>query len=122
MKTQRQSPCLALRLSAMEAILWCLLGFQVEDDFQDQHGASAKQISQIDYAADCAGSLDLTCMKCNKRVSVAQHIHNLSPFSLHCMIEVSSKALACYSISCHALAVSAEAWHLLSLGMLFYIL
>ena len=38
---------------------------QVEDDTQDQRGA--KQILQIDEAADCAGSLlslDLTCMKC----------------------------------------------------------
>ena len=136
-KTQHQSLRLALLLSAMEATLWCLLGFQVEDDSQDQRGA--EQISQIDDAADCAGSLDLTCMKCDKRVSVAEHLHNLSPFSLHSMIEVSAEAwhamlisyhalavllwylsrlgirwgLACYSISCHAraLAVSAEAWH-----------
>ena len=84
MKTRRQSPRLALQLSAMEATRWCRLGFQVEDDSQDQRGA--KQISQIN-AADCAGSLDLTCMKCDKRVSVAQHLHNLSPFSLHSMIE-----------------------------------
>ena len=61
MKTQRQSPRLALRLSAMEGTRWCWLGFQVEDDFQDQHGASAEQISQIDGAADCAGSLDQGC-------------------------------------------------------------
>ena len=81
MKTQRQSPRLALRLSAVEATRWCRLGFQIEDDSQDQRGA--KQISQIDYAADCAGSLGLTCMKCDKRVSVAEHHHNLSPFSLH---------------------------------------
>ena len=101
---------------------------------QDQRGA--EQISQINDAADCVGSLDLTCMRCDKRVSVAEHLHNLSPFSLHSMIEVSAKAwhatpyiiaswqylprlgkvgislgLACYAISCHALAVSAEAWH-----------
>ena len=133
MKTQRQSPRLALRLSAMEATRWCRLGFQVEDDFQDQRGASAEQISQIDDAADCADSLDLTCMKCDKRVSVAQHLHNLSPLSLYSMIEVSAEAwhatlylitpwqylprlairrgLACYSTSCRALAVCAEAWH-----------
>ena len=71
--------------------------------------------------------------KCDKRVSVAEHLHNVSPFSLHDMIEVSAEAwhailylvtpwqylprlgirqgLECYSISCHALAVSAEAWH-----------
>ena len=90
MKTQRQSPRLALWLAAMEATCLCQLGFQVEDYFQDQRGASAEQISQIDDAADCAGSLDLTCMKCDKRVSVAQHLHNLSPFSLHSMIEVSA--------------------------------
>ena len=42
------------------------VGFQVEDDSQDQRGA--EQISQIDNAADCARSLDLTCMKCDKRV------------------------------------------------------
>ena len=58
MKIQRQSPRLALRLSAMEGTRWCRLGFQVENDFQDQRGASAQQISQIDDAADCAGSLD----------------------------------------------------------------
>ena len=97
-------------------------------------------------------------MKCDKSVSVAehqtQHLHNLSPFSLHSMMQVSAEAwhailylvtktpwqytqrlgvlfydilsrlgsilrysvtirrgLACYSISCHALAVSTEAWH-----------
>ena len=168
MKTQRQSPRLALRLSAVEATRWCRLGFQVEDDSQDHVERGAEQILQIDDAADCAGSLDLTCMKCDKRVSVAEHLHNLSPFSLHSMIEVSAEAwhatlylitpwqylprlgmlfyilsrlgsirrgLACYSISCHchALAVSAKAWHAIlylitpwqypqRLGMLFYIL
>ena len=73
---------MALWLSAMEATRWCRLGFHVEDDFQDQHGASAEQISQIDDAADCTGSLDLTCMKCDKRVSVAHHLHNLRLLSL----------------------------------------
>ena len=57
MKTQRRSPRFALLLSAVQATGWCLLGFQVEDDPQDQHGA--EQILQIDDAADCAGS----CMK-----------------------------------------------------------
>ena len=47
---------------------------------------------QIDDAADCARSLDLTCIICYKRVSVAEHLHNLSPYSLHSMIEVSAKA------------------------------
>ena len=75
MKTQRQSTRLALRLSAGETTRWCQLGFQVEDDSQDQRGAY--QILQIDDAADCAGRLDLTSMKCNKRVSVAEHLHNL---------------------------------------------
>ena len=70
MKTKCQSPSLALRLSAVEASRWCLLGFQIEDDSQDQRGA--EQILQIDDAADCVGSLDLTCMKCDKRVSVAE--------------------------------------------------
>ena len=46
MKTQRRSPRSALRLSAKEATRWCRLGFQVEDDSQDQRGA--EQISQID--------------------------------------------------------------------------
>ena len=75
-----------------------------------------------------------------QRVSVAEHLHNLYPYSLHRMIKVSSKswhailclitswqysqglaclsclgsisrALASYSISYHALAVSTEAWH-----------
>ena len=55
------------------------LGFQVEDDSQDQRAerGSAEQISQVDDAADCAGCLDLTCMKCDKRVSVAEHLHNI---------------------------------------------
>ena len=63
----------------------CLLwrrGFQVEDDSQDHVERGAEQILQIDDAADCAGSLDLTCMKCDKRVSVAEHLHNLSPYAL----------------------------------------
>ena len=66
MKTQRQSPRLALRLSAVEATGWCLLGFQVEDDFQDHVERGAKQILQINDAANCAGSLDLSWMKCDK--------------------------------------------------------
>ena len=114
MKTQRRSPRSALRLSAMEATRWCRLGFQVEDDSQDQRGA--EQISQIDDAADCAGSLDLTCMKCDKRVSVAKHLHNLSPFSLHSMIEVSAEAW-------HATLYLITPWqHLPRLGMLFYLI
>ena len=76
--------------SAVEATRWCRLGFQVEDDSQDHVERGAEQILQIDDAADCAGSLDLTCMKCDKRVSVAEHIHNLSPYSLPCMIKVSA--------------------------------
>ena len=113
MKTHRQSPRLALWLSAMEAAQWCLLGFQVA---QDQCGA--KQMSQIDDAADCAGSLDLTCMKCDKRVSVAEHLHNLSPFSLHSMIEVSAQAwnATLYPIT------PCQWQYLPRLGMLFYIL
>ena len=141
MKTQRRSPRSALRLSAMEATRWCRLGFQVEDDSQDQRGA--EQILQIDDAADFAGSLDLTCMNWDKGVSVAEHLHNVSPCSLHSMIEclprlgmlfyilsrlaawvISAKAWhppsrgarpaaeACYSISI-TLAVSAEAWHVI---------
>ena len=89
MKTQRRSPRSALRLSAMEATRWCRLGFQVEDDSQDHVERGAEQILQIDDAADCAGSMDLSCMKCDKRVSVAD---NLYPYSLHSMIEVSAKA------------------------------
>ena len=53
MKTQRRSPRLALRLSAMEATRWCRLGFQVEDDSQDQRGA--EHISQIDDAGELTG-------------------------------------------------------------------
>ena len=89
MKTQRQSPCLALLLSAVEATLWCWLGFQDEDDSQDHVERCAKQILQIDDAADCAGSMDLSCMKNNKSVSVAD---NLCPYSLHSMIKVSAEA------------------------------
>ena len=130
----------ALRLSATR---WYRFGFQVEYDSQDHVEHCADQILQIDDAADCAGSMDLSCMKCDKRVSVAD---NLYPYSLHSMIEVSAKAwqailylvtvtpwqhpprlgmtfyilsrlgsirrgLASYSISYHALAASAEAWH-----------
>ena len=55
---------------------------------------------QADFAngrrSECKGSLDLACMKCYKRVSVAEHLHNLSPFSLHSMIEVSAKAWAAW--------------------------
>ena len=85
MKTQRQSPRLALRLSAVEATLWCRLGFQVEDDSQDHMERGAEQILQIDDAAqsDCAGSMDLSCMKCYKRVSVAD---NLYPYSVICIV------------------------------------
>ena len=114
MKTQRRSPRSALGLSAMEATRWCRLGFQVEDNSQDQRGA--EQISQIDDAADCAGSLDLTCMKCDKRVSVAKHLHNLSPFSLHSMIEVSAEAW-------HATLYLITPWQYLPrLGMLLQLL
>ena len=80
MKTQHQSPRLALRLSAMEATRWCRLGFQVDYDSQDQRGAERISQIRVDDAADCTGSLDLTCVKCDKRVSVAEHLHNLSPF------------------------------------------
>ena len=48
MKTQRQSPRLALRLSAVEATRWCRLGFQVEDDSRDHVERCAEQILQID--------------------------------------------------------------------------
>ena len=72
-QSQRQSTLLALRLDAAEATWLCWLGFQVEECSQDQRGA--KQILQIDDAADRAGSLalDLTCMKCYSKVSVAEH-------------------------------------------------
>ena len=114
MKTQRRSPRSGLGLSAMEATRWCRLGFQVEDNSQDQRGA--EQISQIDDAADCAGSLDLTCMKCDKRVSVAKHLHNLSPFSLHSMIELSAEAW-------HATLYLVTPWQYLPrLGMLSQLL
>ena len=88
MKTQRHSPRLALRRSAVEATRCCRLGFQIEDDSQDQR--RAEQILQIDETADC--------MKCDKRVSVAEHLHNLSPCSLHTTMHSMIK-------------VSAEAWH-----------
>ena len=114
MKTQRQSPRLALRLSAVEATRWCRLSFQDEDDSQDQRGA--EQILQINDAADCTDSLDLTCMKCDKRVSVVQHFHNLSPCSLYSMIEVSAEAW-------HAILYLITPWQYLQrLGILFYIL
>ena len=97
-----------------DATRWFLLGFQVEVESQDQQGA--KQILQINDAADCSGSLDLTCMKCDKRVSVAKHLHNLSPYSLHSMIAISAKAW-------HALLYLVTPWQYLPrLGMLLYIL
>ena len=114
MKTQCQNPRLALLLSAVEATWWCLLGFQVEDDSQDHVERGAEQILQIDDAADCAGSMDLSCMKCDKRVSVAD---NLYPYSLHSMIEVSAKTW-------HAILypVTVPPWQYQQrLGMLFYI-
>ena len=74
----------------LDGVCHCLLGFQVEDDSQDQSGD--QQILQINDAADCAGSLDLTCIKCDRRGSVTEHLHNLSPYSLHSMIEGSTKA------------------------------
>ena len=111
----------------------------------------------------------------HEMLSVAEHLHNLSPCSLHSMIECFSaeawhailylitpcrlgnicgglasasgrgmlfyiyhlgsirRGLACHSISCHSLTVSAEAWHAIlylitpwqylpRLGLLFYIL
>ena len=42
------------------------LGFQVKDDSQDHVERGAEQTWQIDNAADCAGSLDLSSMKCDK--------------------------------------------------------
>ena len=55
-------------------------------------------------------------MKCDKRASVAQHLHNLSPFSLHSMIEVSAEAW-------HATLYLITPWqHLPRLGMLFYLI
>ena len=78
MKTQRQSPRLALRVSAVEATRWCLLGFQVEDDSQDHVERCAEQILQIDNAADCAGSMDLSCIKCEKRVLVTDNVYPYS--------------------------------------------
>ena len=74
----------------LDGVCHCLLGFQVEDDSQDQSGD--QQILQINDAADCAGSMDLTCIKCDRRGSVTEHLHNLSPYSLHSMIEGSTKA------------------------------
>ena len=46
-KTQRQSPHLALRLSAMEATRWYRLGFQVEDDSGSHDQRGAEQIVLI---------------------------------------------------------------------------
>ena len=40
----------------------------------------AEKILQIDNTADCAGSLDPTCVKCNRRVSVAEHFYDESLF------------------------------------------
>ena len=154
MKTQCQSTsCSALWLSAEEATLCSQLGFQVEDDSQDQRGAW--QILQIYDAADCAGSLDLTC-NCISILWVYFFLKNMievSAYAWHailylitvtpwqylprlgmlfyilsslgsiCLGLASAEAwlqpwhaivyqgLVCYSISYHALAVSAEAWH-----------
>ena len=104
----------------MEAT-WCCqlrLGFQVEDNSQDHVERDAEQILQMDDAADCSGSLDLSCMNCDKRVSVAEHLHNPSPYSLHRMIKVSVEAW-------HAILylVTVMPWQYLQrLGMLVYIL
>ena len=38
------------------------MGFELHIYSQDQNGS--KQILQINYSIDCAGSLDPTCMKC----------------------------------------------------------
>ena len=102
---------------------WCLADF------------ANRPWRRFDDATDCARSLDLTCMKCDKRVSVVEHLHNLSPF----LCIVWSKCpprldMLLYILSrlgsiCRGLA-SAEAWHailylatpwqyLLRLGMLF---
>ena len=66
-----------------------------------------------------------------QKSSVAEHLHNLSPYFLRSMMEVSSEAwhaildlvtvtpwqyprgLACDSLSDHPMAVSAEAWHVI---------
>ena len=82
MKTQRQRTLLALRLYAEKATLWWLLGF--EGDSQGQR--AAEQILKIWGAVDCAGSLDPTCVKCYIRVSVAEHLRNLSSYPLHSII------------------------------------
>ena len=115
MKTQRRSPRSALRLSAMEATRWCRLGFQVEDDSQDHVERGAQQ---IDDAADCAGSMYLSCMKCDKRVSVAEHLHNLDPYFFNSMIEVSAEAWHAFLY-----LVTVTPWQYQQrLGMLFDIL
>ena len=90
---------------------WLWLGF--EDDFQDQRGP--EQILQIDDAVDCAGSLDPSCVKCEIRVSVAEHRHNLCPYSLQMWSQYLPR-LGIRSMSYHALAVCSK------LGILFYIL
>ena len=46
----------------------------------------------IGDAVDCTGSLDPKCVKCDIRVSVAEHLHNPSPYSLHRMFAVSAGA------------------------------
>ena len=63
----RQSPRLALVLSAMKATQWCHLGSQVEDDSQDQRGA--KQILHIYDTADCTGSLTMQQKSFSRRAS-----------------------------------------------------
>ena len=53
-----------------------------------------------------------TCVKFDIRVSVAEHLHNQSPYYLHSMIKVSPEALhAVLYLTSHSLAVSAESWH-----------
>ena len=96
MKTQRQSTRLALGLDAEEAtMLW----LDFEDGCQDQRGANClalpSKFLQINDSVDCAGSLDLTCMKCDislMRVSVAEPLHNPSPYSWNSTITVSAEA------------------------------
>ena len=88
--------------------------FKLKATLKDQSGA--RQILQIDDAADCAGSLDPTCVKCAIRVSVAEHLHNLSPHSLYSVTEVSAEAW-------HGIPYLVTPWHYLPrLGVLFCIL
>ena len=142
MKTQHQSPRLALWLSAMEATRWCRPGFQVEEDsLVPSRFAHRRHCWLRRYSVHCFISYHALAVSAEAWHSTLylitpwQHLPRLgmlfyliTPWQhlprlgilLYILSRLGSicRGLACYSISCHALAVSAEAWHPPRLGVL----